>query len=594
MEPKRKSIRVSDAADPGPADARAMSIAGSLTLTRAHPTVASLGHVVANVKSCLQRAQMWTLESATKADFVSMLDRLVVNEWPGVSHDFREARFVHNVRIAAREGHAGSLNWWRTKYLPNGPDVAAAILHIAAFRGHIDVLKWLHEADGKAQSIRAIQSHVNCASPEVVRWVQTHWPHVKLDIRLEKAGSQGDLDFLKWAQAQGYEDVMYDRAIESAAEAGHLEVVQHLVRQEPVEYLEGALVKAARNGHLHVVKWLLDEYEGTAIDLEDAVKEEWNLVENGRFDVIKWFVEDCECLSGMLKDDWIVSTMTEAAACANMKMLEYLYTHRPTHVNLGILHGGVYSGSIDVLNWLHARGITSEYDILTTAVATGKLEVVQWVHENCDNLVSSTEAMDCAGRQSLEIVRFLHENRPEGCTPKAMNKAASHGKLDIVKFLQENRSEGCTWTAMAKAARNGHLDVVKFLSRNRSEGNVSIAMNAAASFGRLDVVQWLLETQREECDLQKAIIGAALNGHRDVVAYLASQFEPSFELYYVKGAVERGRFDMLQWVLQNGAGSLDFNAQRDLHVHEIMFQPNYSGWEIENDFDEERESSLLF
>lgn len=587
-------MRVCDGADPDLADARAMSIAGSLTLMRAYPMVASIGHVVANVRSCLQRAQTWTLESATKAGFVSMLDRLVENEWPGVSHDFREARFLHNVRIAAREGRVGSLNWWRTKYLPDGPDVAAAILHIAAFKDHMDVLKWLHEADGIVQSISAIKSPVNCSSLETARWMQEHWPHVKLDIRLEKAGAQGDLEFLKWVTAQGYKDGMYDRAIESAAAAGHLEVVQYLVRQEPVEYLESALVRAARNGHLDVVKWLLEEYEGTAIDLEDAVREEWNLVENGRFDVIKWLAEDCECLSGMLKDEWIISTMTEAAACANMEILEYLYARRPPQINFGILHAGVYSGSIEVLNWLHARGITSPYDILTIAVATGKIQVVQWVHEHFANLVSTTEAMDCAGRQSLEIVQFLHDNRPEGCTAKAMNKSASHGKLEIVKFLHENRSEGCTWTAMAKAARNGHLAVVKFLSQNRSEGNVSIAMNAAASFGHLQVVQWLLETCPDECDPQKAIIGAASSGHRDVVAYLASQFEPSFEMYYVKGAVQRGHFDMLQWVLQHGAGSLDFNAQRDFHVHEIMFQPSYSGWEIENDDDEERGSSLLF
>lgn len=82
-----------------------------LVLGRVCPPVALLEHAAHSVRGFLDFSRNWTLETASKTGLVRLLDRLASQEWPGLSLVFREARYLYNVRVAARMGYIDVLNW---------------------------------------------------------------------------------------------------------------------------------------------------------------------------------------------------------------------------------------------------------------------------------------------------------------------------------------------------------------------------------------------------------------------------------------------------------------------------------------------------
>lgn len=128
-----------------------------LVLKSLTPPIASLPHVAQTVSAFVDYSHQWTLEKATKAGHLLLLDRLAAKQWSGVDYDIREARFLYNVRAAVRRGIPSVLHWWRTKYLPDGPNVAADILRLAACKGHMNVIQWLYDVDGHVRYIGGMQ-----------------------------------------------------------------------------------------------------------------------------------------------------------------------------------------------------------------------------------------------------------------------------------------------------------------------------------------------------------------------------------------------------------------------------------------------------
>lgn len=99
--------------------------------------------------------------------------------------------------------------------------------------------------------------------------------------------------------------------------------------------------------------------------------------------------------------------------------------------------------------------------------------------------------MDYAAENGyLDVIQWLHENCEEGCTQDVMDLAAARGHLDVVQWLHESCTEGCSTEAMRRTAFNGHFDIVLFLHANQSEGCAQID-NDMTHILRMEVAQWL-------------------------------------------------------------------------------------------------------
>ncbi|TYZ64297.1 hypothetical protein PybrP1_013130 [[Pythium] brassicae (nom. inval.)] len=199
-----------------------------------------------------------------------------------------------------------------------------------------------------------------------------------------------------------------------------------------------------------------------------------------------------------LQYDFSEWALAEAASRDGLSKVQFLYKHRR------------------VLKWTPAA-LSRAID---AAAANGWIDVLRFLHEECEFAPCSTSAMDiAAGRGYLDVVTYLHVNRSEGCTTDAMDDAAKSGHMDVVRFLHENRSEGCTTDALDCATAQEHHAIVHFLHNSRSEGCTVFAMDEAASGGDLGMVQFLHDNRHEGCTT-RAMDGAAAGGHLAVVEFL--------------------------------------------------------------------------
>ncbi|CAN0275436.1 unnamed protein product, partial [Hapterophycus canaliculatus] len=81
------------------------------------------------------------------------------------------------------------------------------------------------------------------------------------------------------------------------------------------------------------------------------------------------------------------------------------------------------------------------------------------------------------------------------------------------QWLHDNRTEGCTEKAMDGAAANGHLEMVKWLHHNRPEVCVAVFENKTGQFACARGVRSVGCTT-------DAMDGAAENGSLEVVKWL--------------------------------------------------------------------------
>ncbi|KAL4133930.1 hypothetical protein PRIC2_004245 [Phytophthora ramorum] len=109
-------------------------------------------------------------------------------------------------------------------------------------------------------------------------------------------------------------------------------------------------------------------------------------------------------------------------------------------------------------------------------------------------------------------------------TVKAMDGAAARGRLDIMQWLHDNRTEGCSTEACLAAAMGGHLDVVKWLSEFYPDEFYPVeAMTLAAQNGRIGVVRFLKNSVAMN-EAVSIVEDAAVNGRADVVDALVPYY----------------------------------------------------------------------
>lgn len=202
------------------------------TLSCASPGVFLLPHAVQLVNSFVDPLDQWTLERASMAGHASLLDRLAAREWAGASQCFRRGRFLYAVRRAAKQGNVDVFVWWMTKYALEDPrpEVVEITLRIAADEGHLDLLEWFFRDDQKLTMLDTMTTPLKCQHPELIRWILARNPNARLEITMNEAASQGDLEFLKWVHAQGKRfRYLYNwSAMDGAAKGGHLDVLKWL------------------------------------------------------------------------------------------------------------------------------------------------------------------------------------------------------------------------------------------------------------------------------------------------------------------------------------------------------------------------------
>jgi hypothetical protein len=185
----------------------------------------------------------------------------------------------------------------------------------------------------------------------------------------------------------------------------------------------------------------------------------------GKLRMVRWFLRRMECHPLVIRKPTLERACSEAACYGHVHVIEYL------------------------------RDIGTTLTLFTAASAAtgGQLECLKWLHVNGERFGN--------GNSAFEVTLGASRACDTAC----------------LEFVLEMGCKG-NYLAMGAAAELPHAASMELLYAKGTEVN-DHAMNMAAKRGRLENLKWLHARSPNGLIPQKAVVSAALHGHRDCLEY---------------------------------------------------------------------------
>lgn len=308
---------------------------------------------------------------------------------------------------------------------------------------------------------------------------------------------------------------------------GHLEMVKFLIDQganvnSTSDDGHTALHLAARSGNLDIVKYLLEL--GVDVNCEQELgRTALHLAaEMGNLDTVKYLIVCGADVNSRSNDGYMALNL--AAQTGNWDTVKYLTEHVEdvnSKDNSGrtALHSVARVGILDLVRYLveHGGDVNSkdsdDHTVLHSATRSGNLDTVKYLVERGANIKSRTSDGFTVLHLAilfgnLETVRYLVERGVDinngntyGCT--ILYLAAYSNNLDFIKYLVEcgadvNSRSNAGGTVLHSVAESDNFEAVKYLVENGAD------INSRDSYGRTilhlvadsvttDIVKYLVE-----------------------------------------------------------------------------------------------------
>ena len=238
--------------------------------------------------------------------------------------------------------------------------------------------------------------------------------------------SGGQLNLLIWLIDKKY---YYDetRCCLEAIDKGHLNLLQQLLinhdfkrNKLEVQFYE----RAAKRGHLHILKWLCDKsgFRNSDSIINSAAK-------YGHQHIIEWLLEN-----GVL---WSSKTMYAAVKKGQLDLLEWAYNERSLNTSdRKICKKAVKHGQLEVLKWVKSQNCVWDEEIFSEAVKSENIEIMEWMKDNnCP--WDKNVYFPAIKMKNIEIIKWLKDN---GCpwNESVCEEAVKHKNLDALIWLRDN------------------------------------------------------------------------------------------------------------------------------------------------------------
>ena len=219
---------------------------------------------------------------------------------------------------------------------------------------------------------------------------------------------------------------------------------------------------------------------------------------NGHLDVVKYLLERGANIHA--QDDW---ALIGSAAKGHLNVVKYLLER--------------------------GADIHAHYDYaLRWNAEEGHLHIVKYLVERGANIHAQDDyALKWSAEGHLDVVKYLVERGADihAQDDMALRFSAEKGYLEIVKYLVESGADiyARNDEALRESARNGHLNVVKYLVESGADIHAKNdeALRLSAEKGHLNVVKYLVESGADiHTEDDEALRSSALEGHLKIVKYL--------------------------------------------------------------------------
>ncbi|EGG18670.1 hypothetical protein DFA_04166 [Cavenderia fasciculata] len=352
-----------------------------------------------------------------------------------------------------------------------------------------------------------------------------------------RIAGHGNIDLLKFLIST-YPDLPLQETFKSAAEAGHLNIIEYLNNTTKHAFCCKAVMDiAAANGHLNVVDYLhRNRTEGCTIYAMTIA------AQNCHLNVVQYLHQNR--IEGCNKE-----AIDIASENCHFNIVKFLIENRTEGCSKDAIDNASKNGHLNIIQYLDSKGKKCTTNAIDWASQNGHFEIVKWLYNN-KNSGASKFAMNYAA--NLEILEYLH-NIGQSCSTTAMDNAAKID-LEMVKFLHTKRTEGCTTNAIDNASKNGHLNIIKYLNLNRTEGGTEKAIDFAVDGNQsMEMIRYLDDHLRQGCS-HHAVEIAASKGRLDVIQFLHQRYPSSPDIWTTKvndNACQAGHLEIVTFLFEN-------------------------------------------
>ena len=213
------------------------------------------------------------------------------------------------------------------------------------------------------------------------------------NVKLEKATKTGNLEKVKEAIKDGA--TIFGQDIFDAAKNGHLDIVKYLVDEKKIDIPESAVYRAVKNGHLDVVKYLVDE-KGQDISVDSV----FFAAANGHLDMVKYLVGKGKSIDG--------EEVSNAAKNGHLDIVKYL-VEKGAKISDNTVYVAAQDGHLDVLKYLVGEKGVNINSAAEDAVKNDHLDVVKYLVEKGASINDNVWAASYFG--SLDILKYLVDEK---------------------------------------------------------------------------------------------------------------------------------------------------------------------------------------
>ena len=370
--------------------------------------------------------------------------------------------------------------------------------------------------------------------------------------------------------------------------------------QEGDEFNDTALMKAAGQGHIEVVRFLVEQGADLKIRNQQGQNALMFAAAGGHLAVVVLLIDsraNARTLLGFYSYGYDPDT--------------YSYEYGPDTP----LMWAAYGGHLEVVQVLLDDGAPSGSAAMAWAAYGGHLEVVQVLLENGAQISPResgiTALMFAAYGGQLEVVRFLLGNGADihvqtdewlsvssdvrniysqGIGPSALTLAIDQGQAEIVRLLLEHwmweysadGRDDYGRTALMFAAAAGDIEMARLLLENGAPINHqtdigTTALMYAAAEGHVEIARLLLENRalinRQTNAGITALMYAVVEGHVEMARLLLENGAPvndqiDTSITALMYAAAEGHVEMARLLLENGA---PINHQTDAGITALMY-----------------------
>lgn len=320
-------------------------------------------------------------------------------------------------------------------------------------------------------------------------WLDASFPFKIYNIpnnyeELKLLGAQGHVEIIQWMLSHNY--AISGDILLGAASAGHVELLQYVHETYDANFccVGGHMEAAAANGHLNVVRFLLENRAACIVHGSGPSAFD-QAATNGHLEIVQFLHENQykRCTS---------AAMDGAVVNRHFEVVQFLHENQYEGCSSQAMTDAVRNAQFETLQLLHEyRSSHSSIEpALLLAAELRQFKYVKYLYEldpMCLSHASSVDIVNSAAASGFqELIKFFHEHDQDfRYTRDAMHYAAINDHLSIVKFLHKHRSEGCNVNTLFRCDERGHARMLEYLCTNRPMKRPVRAITKAKKEGRV-------------------------------------------------------------------------------------------------------------